>query len=358
MFDITTLFKSFLGGNTARGFVSYFGDSYSPDEGWHAYIIKGGPGTGKSSLMKQIAAVFAEKGSTIELCPCSSDPDSLDAVILHDKKVVIMDGTSPHMVDPVFPGACETIVNLADCWDKELFKGRESEIIATTRENKALHNRASRYISVAGELLGSNHQLAAGCVDEAKVKSFAKKLAYRTIKRGNLAKESVRFLSGITPKGIIFLRGGLEKYYNTVIAVKDDYGAVSSQFMSEVRRAALSLSQTVITCKNTVNANIIDHVLLPELSLAFCTENRYTHPFSVTRRIHARRFTDTAALKNCRQKITFNRRAAEELLREAVKVIGEAKCVHDRLEEYYVTAMNFEKVGGIVQGIIKEIEQH
>ncbi len=357
MFDITTLFKTFLGANTANGFVSHFGDSYSPDDGWRAYIIKGGPGTGKSSLMKQIAAVFAEKGSEVELCPCSSDPDSLDAVIIHDKKAVIMDGTAPHTVDPAYPGACETVVNLSDCWDRKVFCGREAEIIAATRENKAQHNRASRYISVAGELLKSNYQLAAGCTEEGKVKAFAKKLALRTIKRGSGAKESVRFLSGITPKGLIFLRGGIEKYYTTVIAVKDDNGAVSAAFMKEIRRTALSLSQRIITCKNTVNPDVLDHVLLPDLSLAFCTENRYTHPLAVTRRIHARRFTDTVCLKNCRQKINFNRRAAEQLLHEAVRVIGEAKMVHDRLESYYIDAMDFEKVGGITARIISEIEE-
>ena len=127
MFQINTLPKTFLAANSAKGFVSYFKECYSADDGWKAYIIKGGPGTGKSSMMKSLAAYFADKGEWVELCACSSDPDSLDAVIFFDRKVVIMDGTSPHTVDPSFPGVCETIVNLSDCWDDaKLQEGREA----------------------------------------------------------------------------------------------------------------------------------------------------------------------------------------------------------------------------------------
>ena len=84
--------KYFLGANTPDGFVSFYENLIDLKGCKHLYIIKGGPGTGKSSMMKQLAAFFAEKGEKIELCPCSSDPDSLDAVIFHGKKTVILDG--------------------------------------------------------------------------------------------------------------------------------------------------------------------------------------------------------------------------------------------------------------------------
>ena len=93
----------FLAANSCEGFYSVFDKSYLPDGEWRAFIIKGGPGTGKSSFMKRLAAYAESAGIKTVLCPCSSDPDSLDAVILPDKKRVIMDGTAPHTVDPSFP---------------------------------------------------------------------------------------------------------------------------------------------------------------------------------------------------------------------------------------------------------------
>ena len=66
---------------------------------------------GKSTLMKKIAGQF-EDTEDVTVFYCSSDPDSLDAVVLHSSKVVIVDGTARHVFDPKYPGIGETIINL------------------------------------------------------------------------------------------------------------------------------------------------------------------------------------------------------------------------------------------------------
>lgn len=86
----------FLGANTPQGFVSRFDQLAAPDEGWREFIIKGGPGTGKSTLMKKVAAELSPACKSVELIHCSSDVDSLDAVIAHDIKTAIADATPPH----------------------------------------------------------------------------------------------------------------------------------------------------------------------------------------------------------------------------------------------------------------------
>lgn len=355
MFDLTTLFKSFLGANTADGFVSRFADCYSADDGWRAYIIKGGPGTGKSSMMKQLAAVCAENGNNVELCPCSSDPDSLDAVIINDRKIVVMDGTAPHTVEPVYPGVCEAIVNLSDCWDRESFSGHEAEIIELIRRNKALHVHASKYIGAAGALLFENIKTVISATDKAKTEHFAEGLAERTVGEGDGARESIRFLSGITPKGFVFLKSSL-KSYKTVIAIEDEHGAVSDMILQKIRQVALDRGQSIISCRNTVHPDRLDHLLIPSKSLAFCTEGPYAHPDGITRRIHVGRFCDMPYLAKYRENLRFNSRASEELLREAVSVIGQAKQVHDELEEYYIAAMDFSAVGELCRKIAEEIQ--
>ena len=50
----------FAGGNTARGFHSLYDSNLQGLE--RIYILKGGPGTGKSSLMKKIGNEWLEKG--------------------------------------------------------------------------------------------------------------------------------------------------------------------------------------------------------------------------------------------------------------------------------------------------------
>lgn len=86
----------FLGANTPQGFVSRFDQLADPADGWREFVIKGGPGTGKSTLMHKIADEFQPVTEHLELIHCSSDVDSLDGVIIHDRKVSIADGTPPH----------------------------------------------------------------------------------------------------------------------------------------------------------------------------------------------------------------------------------------------------------------------
>ena len=89
---------SFLGANTPNGFVSLFGELYDPYRDHNVHIIKGGPGCGKSTLMKRIAERARAHGLDAECVHCSSDPDSLDAVLVPALRLFVCDGTAPPTV--------------------------------------------------------------------------------------------------------------------------------------------------------------------------------------------------------------------------------------------------------------------
>ena len=72
--------KYFAAANSGEGFVSYFGEVFRPEEFQQIYIIKGGPGTGKSYFMRQVAEAAERQGENVVYWYCSSDPDSLDGI--------------------------------------------------------------------------------------------------------------------------------------------------------------------------------------------------------------------------------------------------------------------------------------
>ena len=82
------------------------------------YILKGMPGGGKSSMMKEIGKRAYEKGYSVELHHCPSDPNSIDAVVIEELRIGIIDGTPPHPVDPVYPGVSEVIIDLTQYIDR------------------------------------------------------------------------------------------------------------------------------------------------------------------------------------------------------------------------------------------------
>ena len=124
--------KYFLGCSSPEGFHSFFGELCPTHSGGYTYIIKGGPGTGKSSLMKRINSALTDAGIDTELIYCSSDPASLDGVYAPALNCWIADGTSPHTLEPKYPGAAQETVDLGRFWNKDILRSRADEVIALT----------------------------------------------------------------------------------------------------------------------------------------------------------------------------------------------------------------------------------
>ena len=85
----------FLGGNTPTGFYSLYHQLSDPARMRALYIIKGGPGSGKSTLMRRVERRARAAGLETEQVLCSGDPDSLDALILPQLRAALVDGTAP-----------------------------------------------------------------------------------------------------------------------------------------------------------------------------------------------------------------------------------------------------------------------
>ena len=66
----------FIAANGFDGFCSNFKYALNPNDLDRIFILKGGPGTGKSTLMKHIAEHFISNGIEVKKYLCSSDPKS------------------------------------------------------------------------------------------------------------------------------------------------------------------------------------------------------------------------------------------------------------------------------------------
>ena len=124
----------FLGANSPQGFYSLYDQLLPPETANAIYILKGGPGCGKSTLMRQVAAQAAQAGETAEYILCSGDPDSLDGVVLPRLKAALVDGTAPHVIEPKYPGVVEQYVNLGVCYDREGLQAVREELQGCSEE--------------------------------------------------------------------------------------------------------------------------------------------------------------------------------------------------------------------------------
>ena len=59
----------FLTANSADGFINGFKSVYDANDGWRVFLIKGGPGTGKSTFMKNVSQALYENGKDVSAAP-------------------------------------------------------------------------------------------------------------------------------------------------------------------------------------------------------------------------------------------------------------------------------------------------
>ena len=87
----------FLGANSGQGFQNLFPSFCKPEDHYDLIVLKGGPGVGKSTMMRRIGKAMEERGEDVEYLYCSGDPNSLDGVHIPRVRTAIVDGTAPHV---------------------------------------------------------------------------------------------------------------------------------------------------------------------------------------------------------------------------------------------------------------------
>ncbi len=360
MYDQKTPVRFFLGANTPDGFIGYHHELYDPGDGWRIFLIKSGPGTGKSTLMRRVLEQLTAHNIETELILCSSDPDSIDGVLAPTHKVGILDATAPHIIEPRYWGAVERIVDLSGAMDADILHKQYQSIIAATDACSATHARCRRFLSAAASVLGDNTRIATDCTNTEKASRNADKIAEKEFGDDSSGGKAIRrFLSAVTPQGLVTQYETLLSLCPRIYAVEDEHGAVARVWMNRIVKRAVTAGHQPIVCACPLAPNDkIEHVLLPEIGVGFTVSNSWHKAdFPVYRRIHAARFTDTDALKRKKQRLQFNRRIARELIDEATDLAVLAKAQHDRMEQFNIVAMDWDKAASITEQTLQCFQQ-
>lgn len=345
--------RFFLGSNTKQGFIPLFQQLRDPAYGNCCYILKGGPGSGKSTLMKRLAMALEEKGHVIEYIYCASDSHSLDAFIDYNANISVVDGTAPHIMDPEYPGAYDKIINLGDVWDQEILKNNKDNIIYLSNIINKCHGMATACIASAAALLDCNKSLAKPYVNKAAISTITKHLL-EEMNKANRGKEKKRLISAVSVGKLVYFKDTLYNLCRELYGIVDKWGAASDILLSELHNYALINGYEIISCYCSIQAlTRIDHLILPSTGLGITTINDF-HTLQGKNLIVIDGLMgpiDDLLLKGMEQNLA----SAKSLIDMACNHISKAKELHDVLETYYIKAMNFTKLDGIYDKIIKEL---
>ena len=347
----------FLGANSPVGFFSLYDELSQPDRMKALYILKGGAGCGKSTLMRRVAHHAETAGQTVQYILCSGDPDSLDAVYLPEKGIAVVDGTAPHVVEAVCPGAVDTYVDLSRYYDHNALQEVKSDLIAVTKEYKGHYTQAYRCLGAAGEL----HRNLIEAVDSDGLRQRLDKRAAGIISRELKKVPSCgkcterRFLSAVTHRGVVHLWDTVATQAGRAYELVDNYG-LAHRLLTSIHAAACSMGHYAVACPDPMAPDRLAHLILPDLSLAFVTSTTDAPwPYHSHRRLRLDAMAEEEVLKAGKPRLRFTRKVAGALTEEGISCLKRAKEAHDRLEGLYNPHVDFDSVTAEADRLAEQI---
>ena len=309
----------FAGLNGIDGYVPLLEYTLSPMK--RVFILKGSPGSGKSTVMKRIAARAEAEGHPLTVIRCSSDPDSLDGVMLTDLGVAVADGTSPHSLDPKKYGIREVTVSLEDTFDYDrlgFFSGRLGRLF----EKKAMYVRAaSSCIAAFGKLEDVRREYTDSAFLAGKLYTFCRK--------------------GFVTTGTFC---DVDEFY----VLRDRYGSaetVLQQLYAHARNEGVDMC--VIPCP--VDNREISGIFFPDTGVLIKSD-RFVSPENA-KTVRAARFLDPEVTALHRQSLTVIEKLSEKLTDEASQTMERAFAVHGEIEKIYSQCIDF----GVTDSITKAL---
>ncbi len=343
----------FAGANTADGFFSQYASHLDERELDRLYILKGGSGTGKSTLIRACAARAEEAGASVTLLLCSSDPSSADAVILqgrNGKRIAVLDGTAPHTTDPILPGAVGQIYNAGDFWDRSVLQERREEIALRIASKTAAYTRVYHFLAAYRRITEIQRQFLGECIRWDKLHSAAERLAASVPSEKHPTEQRV-YTSALSMTGAYHLTTFTDlsqKEYR----ITDHYGS-GEFFLASLREQLRKRKVSVVFAPSVPCPDMLSELYLPGVQAAV-TLGEERGKENVTN-INMQRFLDKSALSLCRARLRFAEKCRHEMLDGALQSLADAASAHFSLEEIYKSAMDFDALAAERTRICEEI---
>ncbi len=351
----------YAGGNTARGFYSLYESNIEGLD--RIFILKGGPGTGKSSLIKKIGKAWSEKGYDIELLHCSSDTKSVDGVVIRALGIGIVDGTAPHVIEPKAPGAVEEYVNLGEAWDSKLLAEQKAEIQHLATQKKEAFQTAYQTFARALKIHDDWERYYIHNMNFEAANKLTQNLVEQLFQGKTLDKKADvrhRFLGAATPAGAKDFVPNLTEGLTHRYFIKGRPGSGKSTMLKKLAKASEEKGFDVEVYHCGFDPYSLDMIICRELGFAIF-DSTAPHEYFPEREgdsivdmydITIRNGTD----ERYEKEIALVKERYTDAMQEAIGKLAEAKSWHGKLEEIYVKAMDYRVVDEWTKKIQAEIE--
>ena len=345
--------RMFPGGNTSEGFYSYFDNILGKDAN-RIFILKGGPGTGKSTIMKRFANKAQELNYDLEFLHCASDPSSIDVVVVPELKVAILDGTNPHAIEPKLPGAVDEIINLGQYWDEEKIVKNKEKIRVLIETNSKHYIRTYKYLkavrTIYEDIVWKNKEALDIGKRNIEIENLVEEIFGDIEYSEFLGRERHLFGSTYTPDGWVEYTDTLLEGLDEIYYIKGDIGTGKSLLLERIYKEGINKGLDIEVFHSPLIPQKIETVIIKGLNIGLTLSKLGEKDAKKT--IDLDKYIDDSKLEIHKQDIKEDKEVVEQLIETALRNLTKTKKNHDEIEKYYSPYMDFDKLNEVADNII------
>lgn len=261
-------------------------------------------------------------------------------------------------MEPAYPGVVAHYINLGDYYDRKQLRPLAAEFMARKKRYQACYTRAYQCLRAAKEVRRNGEKECLTTEVLAKVSKRAKGILSREVKRKKGKQGSVkeRFLGAISCEGLLYLFDSILTQCKRIYELQE-YGGLTHDLLCELKDGIQAAGYDVIVCLSPEDPSRLEHLMVPELSLAFVRtlphQSLDRRPY---RRVRMETMAEKDTIKANRSKLRFANRIAGELMEDGIRELQKAKALHDDMEESYRPYVNFAEVDRVTRQLLEEIK--
>ena len=262
----------------------------------------------------------------------------------------------------------DDIIHLGEYWDEKGIRKNRLAVIEKGETISKWYARAYNYLSAAEKLYDNAAAVYSEAVESAEIYKIAaeivgKELSHKEIclRPGNIKKY---FASAITPSGFVNYLPSIAEGCKKIYLISAPFGASAHSILDIFAEGAVYRGFAVeeYFCPLKPDSKM-EHLVVPELSLAFITANEYhdVEPWQLPEGTESIELLDMDDMANAsvierrKKLLDESQNLCDMMMKKAIECIEEAKKEHDVLESYYIPNMDFKKIDKLRDEIIAKI---
>ncbi|MFW5437982.1 PRK06851 family protein [Paenibacillus apiarius] len=350
----------FATGNTGRGVINHYDSMF--EELDYLYILKGVPGNGKSTVMKNIGEFMQKEGYHLQMVHSAFNPKSLDAIIIPELGIGIADGSGPHVIEPKIPGISGEYVNIGEACNTDQLRLSKDLIAKLHNQFFGCFNASTCSFSEALQLHDDLEHFYIQELNIPAANQLSQNMIQEIFPAHKLQEKAIikhRFFGSATYNGPVDFLQSLTEHMSTRYFIKGRPGSGKSRLMKSIIEAAEKKGFDVEVYYCDFDPDSIDVIIIPELSVA-AFDSTPPHEYFPER--EGDQVIDTYSLliqsgtdEKYEHQIKTTTILFEAKIEEATQYLKQAKKVYDELEAIYVAAVDFNKVKEMEQALLEKI---